>query len=86
MFFLISTNSPLNTNIMKQVILLGLIVGLIVFLAACSKKDKGICYCKYVNGNKTQFDLTSLDKAKQKDSCAVLSSNASFFGGSCSVK
>ena len=65
---------------------MALVVGIVIFLAACSKKKSGICYCKYVNGNKTEFDLTSLDKAKQNDSCAVLSSNASFFGGSCSVK
>lgn len=71
---------------MKNLILLALVAGLIFFLSSCSKKESGICYCKYFKGDNKQFDLRSLDKAAQEDSCHVISSNASHFGGSCSLK
>ncbi|HTO14772.1 MAG TPA: hypothetical protein VLZ83_03335 [Edaphocola sp.] len=51
---------------MKSLFVLVLFVGLVIFLAAYSKKESRICYCKYVNSNKTRFDLRSLDKATQK--------------------
>jgi hypothetical protein len=52
---------------------------------ACNKK-KGNCYCKYVSGDKTHYDLNSLSRSEQQDSCRVLDNNAEGFGGECKLK
>jgi hypothetical protein len=68
------------------------IVSLIIILsislstAACRKKEKGNCYCKYVSGDKKHFDLKSLPRDQQEDSCAVIDRNAEAFGGGCDLK
>jgi hypothetical protein len=54
--------------------------------ASCRKKEKGNCYCKYVSGDRTHYDLTSLPRSEQEDSCAVLDNNAEAFGGECKLK
>jgi hypothetical protein len=60
---------------------------LFIFSAtACRKKEKGNCYCKYVSGDRKHFDLKSLPRDQQADSCAVLDRNAEAFGGSCDLK
>ncbi|HTO16095.1 MAG TPA: hypothetical protein VLZ83_10000 [Edaphocola sp.] len=67
--------------------LLVIVLVLLAFLiASCSKKESGVCYCTYVKGDNKEFDLRSLDKQKQIDSCNQLSQNASHFGGSCKLK
>lgn len=69
----------------------GLIIILIFFatvpvIIGCSKKETGVCYCKYVSGDKKEFDLRSLDRSKAQDSCNVLDRNANAFGGECDLK
>lgn len=53
---------------------------------ACKKKEAGVCYCKYVSGDKKEFDLKSLSRSAAIDSCAVLDKNANGFGGECDLK
>ena len=40
--------------------------------ASCKKKEPGICYCKYLSGDKKEYDVSSLTRSKQIDSCYVL--------------
>lgn len=73
--------------VMKYIV----IIVLIAFAAApamtgCKKKKSGVCYCKYLSGDKKEFDLTSLGRSKAEDSCAVLNRNASAFAGDCKLK
>lgn len=60
----------------------------IVFLGgmSCKKKESGICYCKYFSGDKTEYDLRSLSRSQQIDSCYVLDGLAEGFAGDCSLK
>lgn len=53
---------------------------------ACKKKETGICYCKYLSGDKKQFDLRHLPRTEQIDSCYVYSQNASNFAGECELE
>ena len=55
-------------------------------MTSCRKKEKGNCYCKYYSGDKTHYDLTSLPRSEQQDSCNVLNNNASAFAGDCKLK
>lgn len=55
-------------------------------LTGCSKKKSGVCYCKYLSGDKKEFDLTSLDRGRAQDSCRVLDGYANAFAGDCSLK
>lgn len=69
-----------------------LLSGVIVFCAfallttGCSKKKSGVCYCKYLSGDKKEFDLRSLDRGRAQDSCNVLNNNAHAFAGDCELK
>lgn len=66
----------------------------IIFLASavsatassCRKKEKGNCYCKYLSGDRTHYDLTSLPRSEQQDSCRELDQNADAFAGECKLK
>lgn len=53
---------------------------------SCRKKEKGNCYCKYYSGDRTHYDLTSLPRSAQEDSCKVLDHNAEAFAGDCKLK
>ena len=53
---------------------------------SCRKKDRGNCYCSYLSGDKTHYDLTMLNRTQQEDSCAILNNNASAFAGDCKLK
>ena len=50
------------------------------------KKERGICYCKYYSGDKTEYNLKDLPRSEQKDSCAQLNSLAANFAGDCKLK
>lgn len=79
----------IKINIMriKQFIFPALTVLMFSFIFSSCKKEKGVCYCKYANGNKLEFDLNTVpSRDKQEDSCAYISHNASFYGGSCKLK
>ncbi len=53
---------------------------------SCKKKESGICYCHYLSGDKKEYDLTSLPRSKQIDSCYVLDGLANGFAGDCDLK
>lgn len=54
--------------------------------AACKKKESGVCYCKYLSGDKKEFNLTGLPRSQQIDSCYVLDGYAEAFAGDCDLK
>ncbi len=61
----------------------------IVFLvstAACKKQDSGVCRCSYLSGDKKDYNLSSLSRDRQKDSCNVLDGYAEAFAGDCKLK
>ncbi len=71
-------------NILKTLIA---IVVVSIAATSCKKKESGICYCKYVNGDKKEFDMRSLDRSKALDSCNnITNKNANAFGGECELK
>ena len=87
--FNLSMSLITKNTIMKKVkfILPLLMLGFVyIGTTSCKKKETGTCYCGYVNGNKTEFDLSAVSRSVQIDSCYVLSQNASNFGGSCDLK
>lgn len=55
-------------------------------LFSCKKKESGICYCSYLSGDKKEYDLKSLSRSKQIDSCYVLDGLARNFAGDCDLK
>ncbi len=56
------------------------------FGSASCKKERGVCYCKYFSGDKTEYDLQHLTRSQQKDSCAHLDELAENFAGDCKLK
>jgi hypothetical protein len=54
--------------------------------SSCAKKKKGNCYCKFYSGDRTHYDLTSLPRKEQEDSCKVIDNNAEAFAGDCKLK
>jgi hypothetical protein len=74
---------------MKKLVLLAIIMtisAIIVTITACKKKDKGVCYCSYLSGDKKEFNLNSLPRSRQIDSCYVLDGYAEGFAGSCKLE
>lgn len=65
------------------------VLAMLVFsciISSCNK-EKGVCYCKYANGEKLEFDLNAVPgRTAQEDSCSDISNNASYYGGSCKLK
>lgn len=70
---------------MKSRLLL-ILIAAVTLLPACKKKKEGICYCKYLSGDKKEFDLRSLDRTAALDSCRTLDRNAEAFAGECTLK
>lgn len=70
----------------KSIIAILLLSGTISILSSCSKKESGVCYCSYLSGDRTHYDLRGMDRQKQIDSCNHLSDLASNFAGSCTLK
>ncbi len=72
---------------MKRLIIATLAALAILFTySACKKKEKGICYCSYLSGDKKEFDLRAYSRSTQIDSCHIHDQNASHFAGSCNLK
>jgi hypothetical protein len=68
-------------------ILPAILFACIIFLApGCKKKETGVCYCKYLSGDKKEFNLTSLTRSQAIDSCYVLNGYAKAFAGDCKLK
>lgn len=55
-------------------------------ITSCKKYKSGTCHCHYYSGDKRDYDLSSLPKTQQVDSCNVLDSYASAFAGDCDLK
>ena len=53
---------------------------------ACKKKESGVCYCHYLSGDKKEYNLQSLTRSQQTDSCYVLDGLAESFAGDCDLK
>jgi len=53
---------------------------------SCKKKESGVCYCSYLSGDKTEYNLSSLPRSQQIDSCYVLDGLAEGFAGDCELK
>ena len=73
-------------TIVSSFALIALLVGVPASSASCRKKKKGNCYCKFMSGDRTHYDLTMYPRDKQQDSCNVLDNNAGPFGGECKLK
>ncbi len=58
----------------------------LIVATGCSKKESGVCYCKYLSGDKKEYNLTNLDRSKAQDSCNTLDGYAEAFAGDCSLK
>lgn len=57
-----------------------------LFFSACKKKESGVCYCSYFSGDKKEYNLSSLTRSQQLDSCYVLDGYAEAFAGDCELK
>lgn len=55
-------------------------------LFSCKKKEAGVCYCHYFSGDKREYDLSSLARSQQVDSCYKLDGLAEAFAGDCDLK
>lgn len=64
---------------------LGLVLAVGLGSTSCKKK-RGICYCKFYSGDKSEYDLRDLSRSEQKDSCAQLNTLAANFVGDCKLK
>ncbi len=75
---------------MKNVVIIllcTLMVPAVLLNTGCKKKKSGVCYCKYLSGDKKEYDLTMLERSKAEDSCNnVLNGYASAFAGDCKLK
>lgn len=61
----------------------------VLALSSCDKdknRVKGVCYCEFVNGNESEYDLRHLDQFAQMDTCNLHDSNAAHFGGECELE
>lgn len=64
-----------------------LLLGYMLFvMPSCKKKEVGVCYCKYLSGDKKEFNLMHLTRNQQIDTCNQLNRNASAFAGDCKLK
>jgi len=63
------------------------ILAVSLILTAC-KKDRtpGVCYCEFVSGDESEYDLTHLSKQDQKDTCHTHDTNAANYGGECELE
>ncbi|HTN47620.1 MAG TPA: hypothetical protein VL098_14820 [Flavipsychrobacter sp.] len=69
---------------MKSVLIIAVVF--IVSTIACKKQESGICRCSYLSGDKKDYDLSSLPRDQQQDSCGVLDGYAEAFAGDCKLK
>lgn len=70
---------------MKQLLSISAMLVMLTALS-CKKKEKGVCYCSYLSGDKKEFNLSMLTRSQQTDSCYVLDGYAEAFAGSCKLK
>ncbi len=73
-------------TIISSLTILSLFLTVSTAATSCRKKEKGNCYCKFYSGDRTHYDLSSLPRSEQEDSCRVIDNNAQAFAGDCKLK
>ncbi|MFA6151306.1 MAG: hypothetical protein WC716_08300 [Chitinophagaceae bacterium] len=62
------------------------VMSVMILSSSCKKKESGVCYCSYFSGDKKEYNLSSLTRSQQTDSCYVLDGYAEAFAGDCELK
>ena len=70
----------------KHFLKVGLVVLATVSFFSCKKKESGVCYCHYFSGDKKEYNLSSLTRSQQIDSCYQLDALAEPFAGDCDLE
>lgn len=52
----------------------------------CKKDFRGVCKCKYLSGDKVEFDYSHLTIDQAQAKCDSTSQNAEAFAGSCDLE
>lgn len=65
--------------IIASVFMIGIVTG-------CKKEVRGVCVCKYLSGDKVEFDYSHLTIDQANAKCDSTSNNASAFAGSCKLE
>lgn len=84
--FLCSTGAPNYIVMKKLMIIIPALALTIISVTSCKKKESGVCYCDYASGDKKEFNLSSMERSQQIDSCYQLDLNAGPFGGECELE
>lgn len=62
-----------------------LLLGVLSF-SSCRKEFRGICKCKYLSGDKVEFDYSHLTIEQASAKCDTTSQNAEAFAGECHLE
>jgi hypothetical protein len=54
--------------------------------SSCKKDFRGVCACKFLSGDKSEYDYSNLTIDEARKKCDTTSQNASNFAGSCSLE
>lgn len=73
-------------NITFYIIMLLMLAFMVTGAISCKKKESGVCYCSYLSGDKKEYNLSTLTRSQQTDSCYVLDGYAEAFAGDCKLK
>lgn len=71
---------------MKKLFNLLLILFIMIACVKDEDRESGICYCKFANGKKQQYDLTQFSRQEQIEKCNTHDNNAANFGGVCKLE
>lgn len=71
---------------MKIGIIIGAVITLGMLTTGCKKEVRGVCVCKYLSGDKVEFDYSHLTVNHAQAKCDSTSQNASAFAGSCNLE
>lgn len=71
---------------MKTIVMSTLIVFSGTFLYSCREEVRGVCKCKYLSGDKVEFDYSHLTVDHAKAKCDSTSQNAEAFAGDCNLE
>lgn len=85
-----SVYSNIQQKITTMRIVMTLFVAALIFSATGCKKENnrqsGVCYCNFANGEKQEYDLSTLSRSQQIDTCNRHNKNAGYFGGVCELE
>lgn len=54
--------------------------------SSCKKDFRGVCVCKFLSGDKSEYDYSHLTIDEAQKKCDTTSQNASNFAGSCNLE